>query len=75
MFGRQKLLDAIEGILKRHTTEQSWHVRRLERELLDARTWVRKVRATNSFLRRDRRRLRQLLDANDIPWVRETPQG
>jgi len=75
MFGRQKLLDAIERLLKHHTWQQNWRIQELEKELLDARTWVRKVRARNSFLRRDRRRLRQLLDANDITWVRETPQG
>jgi len=75
MFGRQKLLDAFERLLKHHTWQQNWRITELEKELLDAKTWVRKVRARNSYLRRDRRRLRQLLDDNDITWVRETPQG
>jgi len=75
MFGRQKLLDAVETLLKRHTREESWHIRQLERQLQDARTWLEKVRDKNSALRRDRRRLRSILEANNIPWERETPEG
>jgi len=75
MFGHKKLLDAVEALLKRHIREESWHLRHLEKELLDARTWLEKVRDKNSALRRDRRRLRSILEANDIPWERETPEG
>lgn len=73
MFGHKKLLDAVEALLKRHTSRQSWRIEQLERALEDMRTWNEKVRAKNSVLRRERRRLRKLLDDNDIPWVRETP--
>lgn len=68
MFGRQKIIDAVEALLKRHTWQQNWRLEQLERELKDCRTWLRKVRDKNSVLRRERRELRELLDAHDIPW-------
>jgi len=75
MFGHRKLLDALEQLLQRHTFQQSWRIEQLERELRDLRTWNEKVRAKNTILRRDRRRLRAILDQHDIPWKRETPGG
>ena len=75
MFGHKKLLDALEVLLKQHTWRQQWRLEQLERELLDARTWLGKVRDKNSALRRDRRRLRSILEDNDISWDRETPGG
>jgi regulator of replication initiation timing len=75
MFGHKKLLDALEALLKRHTWRQNWRLEQLERELKDCRTWLEKVRDKNSALRRDRRHLRSILEANDIPWDRETPGG
>ena len=75
MFGRQKLLDVIERVLKNYTWQQIQRIEQLERELENARTWAEKVRAKNSALRRDRRHLRSILEDNNIPWVRETPGG
>lgn len=72
MFGKKKLLDAVEALLKRHTWQQNWRLEQLERELKDCRTWLRKVRDKNSVLRRERRELRELLDAHDIPWRTST---
>ena len=75
MFGYRKLLDALERLLKDHTFRQQWRIEQLELDLESARTWAEKVRAKNSTLRRDRRRLRSILEDNDISWVRETPGG
>lgn len=72
MFGREKfvaaVVAAIEDVLKRYSFHKDWRVEQLQREVDDLRTWNRKVRAKNSALRRDRRRLRELLDANNVPW-------
>lgn len=68
MFGGKKIVETVERLLKQHTWNQNWRIEQLEREVQDMRTWNEKVRDKNSALRRDRRRLRELLDANDIPW-------
>jgi len=68
MFGHSKLIEAVEASLKRHTWQQNWRLEQLEREAKDLRTWNEKVRDKNSALRRERRRLRELLTANNIPW-------
>lgn len=75
MFGSKKLLAEVQRLLKRHTWQQNWRIEQLERDLKDMRTWNEKVRAKNSVLRHERRRLRQILDDHDIPWVRENPGG
>lgn len=68
MFGTKKIITAVEAIVKRHTWQKDWRIQNLEREVEDLRTWNGKVRDKNSALRRERRRLRQLLDDHDIPW-------
>lgn len=77
MFGHGKLLDAIEArletLLKRYTWDLTWRIKALEERAQDLQTWNEKLRAKNTILRRDRRRLRRLLDEKGIPWVRETP--
>jgi hypothetical protein len=65
MFGRQKLLDAIEAILRRHTWRKDLRIEQLERELKDARTWLGKVRDKNSALRRERRDLREAIKIHE----------
>jgi len=77
MFGTSKIRAQLEEIVRelRELTRMSWRLEGLERENTSLRTWNEKVRATNSALRRDRRRMRQLLEANSIPWERETPEG
>jgi hypothetical protein len=45
-----------------------WRTSRLERQNEELQTWNRKLRDKNSALRRDRRRLRQLLEDSDIEW-------
>ena len=68
MFGHSKIIEAVEESLKRHTWQQNYRIEQLEREATDLRTWNEKVRDKNSALRRERRRLRELLTANNIPW-------
>lgn len=69
MFGKtKKIIEAVEAALKRHTWNQDWRIQQLQREVQDVRTWNEKIRDKNSALRRERRRLRGILDANDIAY-------
>jgi hypothetical protein len=72
MFGSKKLIETVERLLKNHTWQQADRIRGLEREVEDMRTWNGKVRDKNSALRRERRRLRTLLDDHNIPWKQGT---
>lgn len=70
MFGFGEIREDLKRVTNRlrKIADTSYRMRCLESENEMLRTWNQKVRATNSALRRDRRRLRELLDANDIPW-------
>jgi regulator of replication initiation timing len=68
MFGGTKIIETVERVLKQHTWNLNWRVEQLQREIDDLRTWNGKVRDKNSALRRERRRLRELLDDHNIPW-------
>jgi regulator of replication initiation timing len=70
MFGFSKIREDLERVTAslRKLADTSWRLYQLERENDDLRTWNQKVREKNAHLRRDRRRLRELLDANNVPW-------
>ena len=64
-------LNLVEKELKEQSgkaTGLAWNMGFLQRELDDYKTWNSKLKAKNSALRKDRRRLRQLLETHGISW-------
>ena len=71
MFGIPQLRDSIEDLkreVKNALSPTSWKMQGLERQVQDLHTWNEKIRDKNSALRRERRRLRQLLTDHNIVW-------
>lgn len=73
-------LSEIEDAVSKQSQVMSnmyWDLHQLRRENADYKTWNKKIRAKNSALRNERRRLRALLDqhgiAHDLPTFHETP--
>jgi regulator of replication initiation timing len=67
---RTQLIE-IEGIARKQSNtlfNLTWENQGLRREVRDLRTWNTKVRTKNSALRKERRRLRALLDEHGISW-------
>lgn len=55
--------------LQTKALSSGWRVQELEARNSELESWLRKLRDKNSALRRERRRLRQLLEDNDITWT------
>lgn len=76
MFGQKRLVEAVEQAVEKtylsSLRQKDWELQTLEREVDDLRAWSQKVRAKNRLLRKERRRLRRLLEAHGVSWKPQT---